>query len=207
MRPTTIRGLLASLLLAGAAHAIPPLGIQGRLTDPAGTPQAAPAMLTLRLYDQAVGGAPMRVETDAVVFGADGTFTCAFGDQSGLAVADLDGDRWIGITVDEAGGGAELAPRVELRATSHAFRAGVAAEVAPTASLDAGTRSFRNVGLPVAGTDAVTLAYQEGLTGTLGELTTQDTSSLVAAINELVGRLDVAGNQTAYLEDVVANLP
>lgn len=125
--------LALGLLLAtsGPAGAAMPevLSVQGRLVDSVGSPITDPTTMTLRLYTDAGGATAIATETKVVVLDGEGVFSAPFGDVVDLDPADFGQGLWVGVTVDEAGGGSELAPRLPLRAAPYAMRAGIAETV------------------------------------------------------------------------------
>jgi len=125
------RLLLAPLLLAllaGPLRAELPLEVtvQGRLQDPPGAPLQGLQDLTLRLYSQASGGVELVSEVDAVTLDAAGVFRTVLGDGASLDPASLGKPLWLGVTVDEAGGGSELSPRLPVAPAPLALYAAVA---------------------------------------------------------------------------------
>ena len=133
--------LVAALLLVGANPAAEPslagpavvqegaltvasplLHFQGRLLDPAtGNPKPNGAYgMTFRLYNLAVGGAPLWSETKSVVV-ENGLFDTYLGDTAALNSAHFDGsDLWLGITV---GADPEAVPRQRVAHVAYALYA------------------------------------------------------------------------------------
>lgn len=116
------RSILAACLGLMLAPAMPvhaftlyPIPYSGFLTE-SGSPVNGTRYFTLRLYDAAVGGSPIRTQAEslAVVNGVYHTqFITQLGDWSGT-------DRWVGVSVDSD---PELAPRVAIGTVPFAVRA------------------------------------------------------------------------------------
>lgn len=128
---------LGLALLASGAWAAPPalVGFQGRLTDTASEPIQGVATLTARVYTDATTGTLEHTEVEVVVTDQDGIFTATLGDSVALDPAIFAQPLWVGITVDEAGGGSELVPRIPLRAAPYALEAIRATQVGDLAAV------------------------------------------------------------------------
>lgn len=95
------------------------LHYQARLTDPAtGAPREGTFTMTFRLYDVAVDGTALWVETKDVAVG-NGLFSTALGDVESLPEAIFDGrELWLGIKV---GADAEAVPRQSLEYVAYSL--------------------------------------------------------------------------------------
>jgi hypothetical protein len=131
--------MIALVLALGAAWAAPStLTWQGRLLDADGAPVHADTSVTIALYTQASGGAPVWSETDAVEV-RDGFFTTELGDGTPLGGLDFAGTTYfVGLT---PAGSAELAPRAELRAVPVALSV-LGGPEAPAGPLQFGRAAF-----------------------------------------------------------------
>lgn len=189
-------GLLAPGALAQAPQV---LQYQGRLTTSAGQPVGEPTDLTFRIYPVEEAGTALHVETDTAVPDAGGNFVTAFGDAAPLDLADFGQQLWLGVTVDEAGGGSEMTPRIPLRAAPSALRASLAEDLLITGDFSVEGVKITDLASPTAPGDAVNKAHLDATTGDLGSLDTADTSSLVAAINELKANQEILQAQVSAL--------
>jgi hypothetical protein len=140
-----MRGLIALYVVAAmtlpATAAVPEtLHYQGYLTNAVGDPVHCPDLvacpdesfaLTFRLYDAAVGGDPLWVETHLNVPVVRGTFDVVLGGDLPLDPADVVDPAWLGVEINGAG---EMSPRQRLVSTAFALRAG-SAETAGVANL------------------------------------------------------------------------
>ncbi len=95
------------------------LHYQARLTNPAtGAPREGTFTMTFRLYDVAVDGAALWVETKDVAVG-NGLFSTALGDVESLPEEIFDGrELWLGIKV---GADAEAVPRQHLEYVAYSL--------------------------------------------------------------------------------------
>ena len=128
-------GLVGSPQFA-VAQAVPsvPLQIsyQGHLTTAAGQPVTAPTSLTLRLYAELTGGAPVWEETHPSVPVTNGVFQVMLGSSTPLTVGLFDTARYLAV---QAGSDAEMTPRQALGAAPFAIQAQMAYSLAPGATV------------------------------------------------------------------------
>ncbi len=100
------------------------VGFEGYVVDAVtGAPLNGPHDLTFQLYTVAESGTPLawtNVLTDVTV--TDGLYSVLL---SSLPVSEMDGDRWLGVTVDSA---TEISPRTRLGSVPFALNAQSAAE-------------------------------------------------------------------------------
>lgn len=89
----------------------------GQLSE-SGTPVNGTRYITLKLYDQEVGGTLIRSQPDSLVL-IGGVYHTLLA----TSLEDWTGDRWIGVTVNS---GSELSPRVFVGSAPRAIRAEVA---------------------------------------------------------------------------------
>lgn len=104
------------------------INYQGRINDASG-PLGGTHNMTLKIWDQASGGAtPLYSETQPVTF-RNGVFTVAIGggNPNGItATIKFDKQYWLGVTIAGINGGQELAPRFILRTSPYSFRSEIA---------------------------------------------------------------------------------
>lgn len=111
------------MFLASGLLAAPPryhLGLQGRLSTPAGPPVTGPQSVLFSLYTTDDGGSAVWTESDVVALDQNGTFSTTLGDATSLETIDFKDQYWVGVSLD--GGTTELTPRLELNASPYAVR-------------------------------------------------------------------------------------
>ncbi|MCK5525119.1 MAG: hypothetical protein KAI83_18480 [Thiomargarita sp.] len=123
--------LLPAWLLAGfissLAFAVPvTTNYQGYLENTDGEPLDATVNMTFALYDTAQGGNALWTETHQQVEVTHGVFSLILGSTTPFDDNSLDGERYLGVTVDTD---PEMAPRQPLTSAFFAMRAGVADSV------------------------------------------------------------------------------
>jgi hypothetical protein len=100
---------------------------QGRLLDSAGAPVQGAVNLTVAVMDAASGGNVVHTETFSALTPADGYYAVTLGASGGLEAHELDGARWLAVSVN----GSEMPPRSRLQSTP---RAAVSYRAAQSAS-------------------------------------------------------------------------
>lgn len=121
-RTTSLRRLVLALLVGAplAATAVPlQLTHTGRVLDASGGAVSGARTLSVALYDDATAGSAIWSSGDRSVTLADGYYTLVLGEDGTLDAADLDGDRWLQVSLD----GAPLGPRERVRAVPYAIHA------------------------------------------------------------------------------------
>ena len=115
----TLLGLISSV-----AYAVPMMtNYQGTLQDTSGSPLNTSVSMTFSLYDTPEGGTPLWTETHPDVTVTNGVFSVVLGSVINFTAADVEGERYLGVTV---GTDEEMLPRQALVSTSSSIRAGVA---------------------------------------------------------------------------------
>lgn len=143
--------LLVALLPAALVAQTPSetLPLSGVLRDAGGMPATGPVEMTFRIYDQAVGGTSLWMETQAGIALVSGRYRVELGATNPLSPALFDSpDRWLGI---EVVGDGEMAPRLSLSPTPTAHNAltlegNPASEFARVLDLNDGTPASTPVG-------------------------------------------------------------
>jgi hypothetical protein len=100
------------------------INVQGKVTNPAGTPITGEKALTFKLYDSTATNAvqiPSACETKTVALGTNGVFNVQYGTSSGTNLDALPFDRqyWLGMNIGGQDG--EIMPRQPLTASPYAF--------------------------------------------------------------------------------------
>lgn len=149
-RRTGVVALLTIAALTVARAQMPrTISYQGVLTDPSGTflPDGNHS-LTLALYTELAGGAPIYSETHPSVVVVRGTFNLIIGSQTPLPPSlGFDRAYFLGVAVD---GGPELQPRTPLTAAPYALYAAVAGEAKSIAPGGTGmVTSINGLGGPI----------------------------------------------------------
>lgn len=187
-RPTTLFLMILgyALVASGSLRAQIPreFMVQGRLLQAGGAPYQGAELVTLRLYTLEESGSAFAVETDPVVFDAQGVFSTRFGDTAVLDPADFGQALWIGVTVDEAGGGTEHAPRIPIHAAPYALRAVAAETLEVTTDISLGGFTLTNLRDPISDQEVATKFYVDS---------TRFTDADARAALALPGDLSVAG--------------
>ncbi len=200
--------VLIALSVSSVAAAVPmQLHHQGRLADATGVALTGAHDLTLALYAEASGGAPLWTDTLSTNF-EGGVFAVTLGGTGGAALdsAIFDGSvRYLGLRVDS---GAELPGRIALVSAPYAVRAGEA-EVAH--SLEGGLDFAALTGVPSALSDgdddslgalacsAGQVAVFDGSAWACGSATPSSVS-----VDVLTGTLDIARLPVGSGEGTVA---
>lgn len=155
--------LVAAMILTGGAEAQMPrtLLIQGRLLDDLGDPLMGMESLTAAFYTSATTF-PFAEETSDVTFDDNGVFAMEITTLQATDPLWFVNPVWVGLTVDKAGGGEELAPQIRLHASPMAIRAVLAEDVSPTENTYWNNKRITGLAAPVSGNDAVTLSYLTG---------------------------------------------
>jgi hypothetical protein len=111
--PSIVLALAVALGTAAAQAPADTLSVSGLLRDAGGAPVAGPVELTFRLYDVAVGGAPLWSEQHpAVPVDATGRYHVQLGSTTPLLTALFaTPDRWLAVEVASDG---EMTPRAHL---------------------------------------------------------------------------------------------
>ncbi|MCC6475574.1 hypothetical protein IT157_00850, partial [bacterium] len=170
------RMILGLLLTLSTALAVPQLfKYQGSLSHPDGSPYDSTITLTLRLYDEQVGGAPVWSETYSNLSIERGLFSVTMGQTASLDLAHFsDGETYLGIVM---GNDPEMTPRSRFVAVPYSY------QVLSVDGATAGTLTGRLVATGSIQGD--TLISQHGVKfpdGTL-QATAMDTVSLSNRIN------------------------
>ncbi|MBI2202173.1 MAG: hypothetical protein HYU43_09595, partial [Armatimonadetes bacterium] len=159
------------------------LNLQGRLTDNTGACLTGSYSFQIDLYDAPGGGTLLYSDTQGAVTVTDGIYNIEIGAGSGgpinQSVFSGCPDVWIEIIV----GGETLSPRTHLTSVAYASTVVVSGGASVTGSLGVlGAANFTslitanagidltgqplvNLGAPVAGTDAATKGYVDGVVG------------------------------------------
>lgn len=143
-------------LLASAASATPSLhlGLHFRLD-----PNPGPVAVTVRLYHQETGGTAVWGETkDPATPDFNGNFFLPMGATTPLSASFFDSPLWVGITIDEAGGGTEF-PRRAIHAEAQTRLSRSAIELVPTSDLILNYVRLENLTTGIVGDNAVTRAH------------------------------------------------
>jgi len=98
------------------------IGYQGYLEDGSGPVTKTGVQMEFALYEALSGGSPVWAEVQSVDV-TNGLFSVLLGSGSPMAASDFDGDRYLGISVDNDG---EMYPRQKLASVAYALRAEVA---------------------------------------------------------------------------------
>jgi hypothetical protein len=112
-----------TLILSAPAAAVPLLvNYQGQLLD-GGRPVDGTVQMTFALYGDPSGGGPLWSETQSVSL-SSGVYSVLLGSVAPLS-PDTFGPAgvYLGVTIDAAGGGEEMSPRLPIVSTGYAFRA------------------------------------------------------------------------------------
>lgn len=118
-------GALSAFMPASPQMSTSTIAYQGRLANAGGTPLTGIYPMVFRLYDQAVGSAPLWEETWTGPNGvrvSDGLFNVMLGSLAPMqpALIASNSSLWLGITVGVDG---EMAPRVQLGTVPYAMQA------------------------------------------------------------------------------------
>lgn len=120
--------VLVTLTTVVAIAAVPTrLTVQGKLTDPAGTPQTGTYTFTFRIFDASAGGTEVWTggagEAQAITTDVDGIWTAQLGASTALTDAVFSGtERWLEINVDDGVNPAETLSRVKLNTNPFSYR-------------------------------------------------------------------------------------
>jgi hypothetical protein len=146
------------------------LHYNGFATDGAGDPMNCPNAiecatsfdLKFRVYSEAEGGAVFWEETHSAVSFYSGSFHVVLGTVTPIDATLLDGDRWLGVKVND---NEEMLPRQKLLSAAYAIRAGTVENAENAAQLGglnpeayASADSVTELQTIIAGTDDDTLA-------------------------------------------------
>ncbi len=121
-------GIVLWGLISNLVYAVPMMiNYQGYLTDNSDNPLNASVSMTFALYDVPESGTPLWTETHPNITVTDGVFSVVLGSVVNFTAANLEGERYLGVTV---GTDEEMLPRHALTSMAFAIRAGVAESVA-----------------------------------------------------------------------------
>ena len=125
-------GMALSISVASTAWASVPteMTVQGKLTNPGGTPQTGTFTLTFRIYNAPTGGTDVWTagvgESQSLTTDVNGLWTARLGTTTALTDAVFSTtERWLEITVDDGPGGnpTETLARTKLNTNPYTYRA------------------------------------------------------------------------------------
>ncbi len=113
--------IVPAVAQGGGADIPNTIGYQGYLTDSGGVPIQTPVDMTFALYPVVIGGSPVWAEVHLGIQPNQGLFSVELGGSgSPVYTSDLDGERWLGVTV---GGDEEMVPRQKYSSVAYSLLA------------------------------------------------------------------------------------
>lgn len=186
VRIVTLASLAVLVICASSGAVVPAeITLQGRLTDPTGTPVApGTKTFTFKVFNASTAGTevwPMGLgETQSVATDANGNWTARLGKITPLSNAVFsDSSRWLQVTVYDGVNPPEILSRIKLNVAPYSFRVGTvdgaqgglisSATTVPSLSIGAASASNGTLDIYGAGSSSHTLAIDNVTAG--GRLT------------------------------------